>query len=155
MAGIVRYMSLSGSSSIHVPVSLSNEKPSAIFRLRGTYSSSSVSGALTSAAEAMQTDTEDTAAMLGLSIEPLSHLQPQLMTSPPTTRSSINPVAEATSMAEKIVKNLFNYISGFVGSGTPGVNAQTTVPMNLIAQWYQNFNRKVANGGVGFLDRED
>jgi len=55
-------------------------------------------------------------------------------------------------MAERIVKHLFNFISGFVG-GTGGVTPELAVPMSLIARWYDGFLAKVKAGGTSFLER--
>lgn len=52
--------------------------------------------------------------------------------------------------AERIVKHLFNYISGFVSGGM--VTPETAVPMSVIAKWYEAFMAKVKAGGVGFLE---
>ncbi|OBZ66461.1 Protein OPI10 [Grifola frondosa] len=88
---------------------LSNDKPSAIFRLRGTFTAQSTdthavfSGAATS----------DITAILGLSIEPLPRIMLEVATLPSALARGGNPAADATLMAERIVKHLFNYISGF------------------------------------------
>jgi len=60
---------------------------------------------------------------------------------------------DPTALAEKIIKHLLNYISGFTGGG--GVNADVAVPMSVISRWYESFLSKVRAGGVGFLERAD
>jgi len=65
--------------------------------------------------------------------------------------------SDGTAFAEKIIKHLFNYISGpgFVsGSGT-SLSPDSIVPMNLIMRWYRNFLLKVRAGEVGFLDSQE
>jgi len=63
--------------------------------------------------------------------------------------------SDGAAFAEKIVKHLFNYISGFVlGSGTE-LAPDGMVPMNVIARWYESFLSKVRAGGVGFLDWQE
>jgi len=147
---------------------LSNEKPSAIFRLRGTFTPNSTpsQNAFSSAVQAHPTAT-DVTAILGFSIEPLSHIQVQMASMPPAN-AGVNATAnavtitgavskqgpDATLLAEKIVKNLFNYLSGFVPGGG-AVSADSVVPMSVIARWYEKFLSKVKVGGVGFLERDE
>ncbi|KAJ6562483.1 hypothetical protein B0H19DRAFT_98434 [Mycena capillaripes] len=135
---------------------LSNEKPSAIFRLRGTFTPQQAASATHSAfsASAMQQDTPqaaDVTAILGLAIEPLEDIARQLsnvVAKPEPTTGLRDP----TVLAERVVKNLFNYVSGFMGGS---VTQDVAVPMTLIVKWYESFIGKVRNGGVGFLDRGD
>lgn len=126
---------------------LSNEKPSAIFRLRGTYTAGST--AFASSADMNITSTEDVTAILGISIEPLAQIQAQLASLPPSTASKLE--VNPTQLAEKIVKHLYNYVSGFGGGG----GADFVVPMSTITKWHDQFMRKIKAGGVGFLDREE
>jgi len=66
------------------------------------------------------------------------------------------PGPDATLLAERIVKNLFNYVSGFVpGGGVGMVTADSVVPMGVIAKWYEKFLSKVKAGGVAFLESEE
>lgn len=142
---------------------VSNDKPSAIFRLRGTFSSSSASAAQTrfssySTSESELNTTQDvvTTAILGLSIEPLQQIQYQMSST--TTGSAAGSLVvtkpdiakDPTFLAERIVKHLFNYISGFLGDG---LGPDVMIPMALIARWYESFLGKVKAGGVGFLER--
>jgi len=139
---------------------LSNEKPSAIFRLRGTYNQTSTStshtafsGATTGAPNA----SNDVAAVLGLSIEPLPQILAQLSTLPAQVAKPGGLMQDPTLLAERIVKHLFNYVAGFAGGGGRGGNVtpELSVPMNVIVKWYESFMSKVKAGGIGFLERED
>ena len=58
---------------------------------------------------------------------------------------------DPTVLAERIVKHLFNYVSGFAGDG--GITPEVVLPMNIIAKWYDIFLSKVRAGGIGFLER--
>ncbi|KAF9269504.1 DUF775-domain-containing protein [Marasmius fiardii PR-910] len=133
---------------------LSNDKPSAIFRLRGTFSSSTSYRAFDAMDTSTQANSTDVVAMLGISIETLQQIQPQI----DALHSSVSTVAKPslsqnpTLLAEKIVRHLFNYISGFSG-GVPG--NQMSIPMSVIAKWYENFATKIKTTGVGFLEREE
>lgn len=89
-------------------------------------------------------------AILGLAIEPLSTISQAAASLPsavgaPTTRSP-----DATKLAERIVKHLFNYLSGFGNV----VGPQTMVPMSVVMKWYESFLAKIRAGGAGFLERE-
>ncbi|KAG5644836.1 hypothetical protein DXG03_007563 [Asterophora parasitica] len=135
---------------------LSNEKPSAIFRLRGSFIQSSASSAThTAFSSASIADTSaDVTAVLGLAIEPLAQIQAQLAQLPSTVAKPAGPTPDPTLLAERIVKNLFNYVSGFV-EGSGGVTPELSVPMNIIVKWYESFMNKMRVGGVGFLERGD
>ncbi|EPQ51980.1 DUF775-domain-containing protein [Gloeophyllum trabeum ATCC 11539] len=140
---------------------LSNEKPSAIFRLRGTFApQSSTSQAHSAFSSGTSTPTigidpsqvpADVTAVLGLAIEPLPSIMAQMATLPAAlAKPQVSPLSDPTLLAERIVKHLFNYVSGFVG-GT-GITPESAVPMGVIARWYEAFIGKVKAGGVGFLE---
>jgi protein Hikeshi len=109
----------------------------------------------------------DVTAILGFSVEPLTQIQAQMASIPPSnlgTNASVNPAGfggvvskpgpDATLLAERIVKNLFHYVSGFAPGGGL-VTADSLVSMSVIAKWYEKFLSKVKAGGVGFLEREE
>ncbi|KAJ3564396.1 hypothetical protein NP233_g8322 [Leucocoprinus birnbaumii] len=113
---------------------LSNEKPSAIFRLRGTFTStpasSNTQNAFTSTTTA-NSDAEVTA-VLGISIEPLEQVQAQVST---LNSALVKPAQDLTKdpslLATRIVQHLFNYVSSFIdASGTASSNVM--VPMGVI-----------------------
>ncbi|KAF5384175.1 hypothetical protein D9615_003162 [Tricholomella constricta] len=136
---------------------LSNEKPSAIFRLRGSFIESSASLASHTAFSSAPTADAgtDVTAVLGLAIEPLPQIQAQVSQIPSTVARPAGTAAQdPTLLAERIVKHLFNYVSGFVG-GSGGVTPELAVPMSIIVRWYETFMGKVRAGGVGFLERGD
>jgi protein Hikeshi len=102
-------------------------------------------------------------ALLGLAIEPLEQIM-QEVAALPSNQSQIqgsnsnqlqraNPTADAVVLAERIVKHLFNYLSGFANGNalTPDV----AIPMGTIVRWYESFVSKVRNSGVGFLENQE
>ena len=94
-------------------------------------------------------------AVLGISIEPLPQIWEQVNALPSAMSKPAPGPSDVAALAEKIVKHLFNYISGFVsGSGT-SLSPDSMVPMNVITRWYDNFLLKVRAGGAGFLDRQE
>ena len=150
---------------------LSNDKPSAIFRLRGTFSAQSTDTHAVFT-EATTVDPSTLTAILGLSIEPLPQILQELAALPPSTSTSTpalaggpsaatvtlaraNPAADATLLAERVVKHLFNYLSSFVGGNPQGMSPDVMIPLGMVARWYESFVGKVRNSGIGFLERQD
>ena len=58
---------------------------------------------------------------------------------------------DSTVLAGRIVKHLFNYVSGFTGGSE--MSPDVVVPMGVIARWYESFMGKIRTGGVRFLER--
>ena len=94
----------------------------------------------------------DVTAILGLSIEPLAQIQVQLASSLVKVTPGTEPAKDPVWLAERIVKHLFNYISGFVNGA---VGPESAVPMGLVAKWYEGFTRKIKTSGAGFLERDE
>ncbi|SPO20626.1 uncharacterized protein UTRI_00102 [Ustilago trichophora] len=145
--------SLSGGGEWKLLGCLRNTKPSAIFKVSppSSYSSSSNAGG---------------SATLGISIEPDHMVDAQLASLPtnPTPTSTIanfnlirapTPTTTANSaestaltIAPKIAKNAFSYLSSFAPDSAP-----QTVP--LLQKWLQQLERKLRAQGVGWLDRQE
>jgi len=134
---------------------LSNEKPSAIFRLRGTFTPSTASTTVQNAFSTTSVSVNmqaDVTAILGLAIEPLLSIHSQVQAMPSAlAKPGADPTRDPTVLAERIIKHLFNYLSGFTG-GT-ALSSDAAIPMTVIMKWYENFLAKVRAGGVGFLER--
>lgn len=123
---------------------LRNDKPSAIFRIRG----SAPSG------ETPQTAT------LGISIEPdqlvdqqlatLPSSAPKQLTSGPSSGTAPHQGAEAAAqtLAPQIAKNAFDYLSSFAPDSAP-----QTVP--LLQKWIQQLERKLKAQGPDFLFKQE
>jgi hypothetical protein len=94
-------------------------------------------------------------AILGFSVEPLGDVTSQVSglssSSAPSTSAPIRPT-DAAAIAERIVKNLMDYISGFA---PPGAKGHTTVPLSLIQKWYESLLAKINAGRLGFLERSE
>ena len=129
---------------------LSNAKPSAIFALKGKSLPTS------------PLDPSPTIA-LGISIEPLSAVEEQLQSlqqlhTTALVRVSTPPV---TVIAQRIARNLFNFLTSFATENLPpGVvtlgqlRAEGTyVPLRAFEEWWGKFNHKVESD-PGFLERE-
>lgn len=134
---------------------LSNDKPSAIFRLRGTYNpatSASTTQTVLSSAGPQVTADVDVTATLGISIEPLDQIVSQSSNTTVATVGTSNASVDPSAIAERIVKHLFNYVSSFIGGN---VGNDTMVPMGAIVKWYETFTNKIRLRGAGFLEREE
>jgi protein Hikeshi len=117
-------------------------------------SQSSSSQAAFSSPQQPTTGASGVTAVLGISIEPLPQIMEQVNSLPSAVSKPVPAPLDGVILAEKIVKHLFNYVSGFVSSGT-ALSSESMVPMNVIARWYESFLSKVRAGGIGFLDRQD
>lgn len=137
---------------------LSNDKPSAIFRLRGTFSAqSSLTHAAFQTGGTPGDPSGDVAAVLGISVEPLSDIQTQLSALPNAlARPAPAPTAsDATLLAEKVVKHLFNYLSSFAADSGSNVTPDSYVQLRAITKWYESFMSKIRVSGLAFLDRQE
>lgn len=134
---------------------LSNDKPSAIFRLRGTFSSASAQNSNAQNVFSQQGSGQqgsDVTAILGLAIEPLAQIQAQMPSGQVSNALSKTPsVSDAVVLSENIVKHLLNYLNGFTG----GAGGDIAIPMSIIKRWYDSFLGKLKAGGVGFLERQE
>ncbi|ADV20770.1 Conserved hypothetical protein [Cryptococcus gattii WM276] len=134
---------------------LTNTKPSAIFRVRSHLPSNAPIGQPSPPAQ------------LGIEIAPLPHLE---AIAAGLSQSASAPGAGAPDgdgkgkelvksvdvgkVAEKVVRNLFNFLHSFGGEGA--LRPDTQIPLSVFQQWYTNFTRKIENDkGASFLDRED
>nr|CAG4646558.1 EOG090X0D82 [Macrothrix elegans] len=116
---------------------LSNNKPSAIFRITGLKKSSS----LISTPFGIQQANIHHHAQIGISVEPLeqiANLSPSVATEPSNTSTFIE-------FSEKMVNNLFNYVASFALTQSQMVPnpTETFIPMSSLRNWYTNFLRKL------------
>jgi len=130
----------------YVPLGvLTNAKPSAIYRVRPLLP------------PGFDPSLPSPPATLGIEIAPLSQLE-QLMGQAGADSGKGKEVAakvDVGQVAEKVVRNLFNYLHSFGGDGVK-LTPDTPIPLSVFEKWYTNFRRKIENdGGAAFLDRED
>nr|CAG8644206.1 14082_t:CDS:2 [Entrophospora candida] len=167
---------------------LSNEKPSAIFRLRGFSTSKSTStlapntntptfnpikliGNSTTSTDEMSMDLNDSTlpttnqssssepvtATLGIAIEPISVVEAELATLPPSNSSNTNSATNSTTIPNfdlinqitmNILKNLYNYVTSFATTSIPfGSDAigagDFFLSLKSFQDWYDSYTRKV------------
>jgi protein Hikeshi len=140
---------------------ISNNKPSAIFRLnhvkgerpdgRCSTSKSTVDRLLsdksskasgTPAASLFTSFEQNTSlasdALVGISVEPLTQLEQQVAPDD-VTPSTLSSNVEFVS---KMLNNFVNYVASFVQT-VPG-SSQQIVPLSIVQTWYNNFERRLA-----------
>ncbi|KAI8079739.1 uncharacterized protein BX664DRAFT_361915 [Halteromyces radiatus] len=123
---------------------LSNEKPSAIFRIGGGKNNIMMN---------------QPTATLGISIEPIETVQQLLSTlSSGVMKSGGSNLQHAVSMTEvgqmasRVIENLFNYVTSFAVQDLPmngialgEVTERGYLPVKAFQTWYNNLSRKLAN----------
>jgi len=127
-----------------------------------------VGGGSTSAGALSSSETTIT---LGISIEPLSSVLASLSSLPSTIQSAQTPrtatpaplaVALANNkppttltLARRIIKNAFNYLSSFAVKATvPGQGVTDVVPLKAFQDWWVKFEKKV-EFDPGMLEKDD
>lgn len=132
---------------------LSNEKPSAIFRIGGNGKNSN---------NLMMTDqVQPQTATLGISIEPIATVEQQLSTlsstglvksSPLGSQSSLVSISQVGQMASRVIENLYNYVTSFGVQDLPmdaitlgQITERGYLPLPAFQKWYDNLSRKLAN----------
>lgn len=94
-------------------------------------------------------------AIVGISVELLEAVLAQVATlpTPPRPDLQVSPrldmqlATDPIALAQKVVQNLFNFLSSFeaVGNGV-------FVRMADLERWYERFVQKIKNQGLQFLD---
>ncbi|WVO12418.1 hypothetical protein L204_100017 [Cryptococcus depauperatus] len=123
---------------------LTNNKPSAIFRVRSHLPPNVTIGQPSPPAQ------------LGIEVAPLTQLevmQAELNANSKEAGKELVKGVDVGKVAEKVVRHLFNFLHSFGGEGQ--LTPDTQIPLSFFQQWYTNFTRKIENDkGAGFLDRE-
>ncbi|GHJ85524.1 hypothetical protein NliqN6_1926 [Naganishia liquefaciens] len=137
---------------------LTNARPSSIYRLRPLQGSAA--------------PPNDAPGRLGIQIQPVAALEQvtaSLSSRTAEAQQTASAGAEAgtlvrrggdmtgadvSRLAEKIVKNLFNYLHSFEGGPSTSLTPETPIPLGVFQRWYERFLSKVRNGGVGWLEED-
>ena len=120
--------------------------------------------------------------VVGISIEPLSTLAPQLEALA-QSKARIHPhpsgadhthangngtalalyknppggpgerAVETKVLAQRIIKNAFNFLASFSSGGGGGGSGEDVVPLKAFEGWWRKFERRI-EGDPGFLERE-
>lgn len=122
---------------------LSNLKPSAIFKLRGTFIQSS---------SFKSSESSNTTGTLGILCEPLESIEVQLKSlrvpSTDIILSTPQVTNDPTTIAQRVALNAFLYLSGFA---IPSPDGKSYVEMNVVEKWFKNIEQKLINTGTSFL----
>ncbi|CAI6356016.1 unnamed protein product [Macrosiphum euphorbiae] len=113
---------------------LSNNKPSAIFKLSNLKQHFDVTNQPINAFS--QFPSISINAQIGISIEPLINAELQT-----TCIESTQNVSTFVEFTQKMVQNLYNYVSSYAVDVGP--QQTSMVPLLLIQKWYENFERKL------------
>eukprot|EP01119_Soliformovum_irregulare_P005501 TRINITY_DN17258_c0_g1_i1.p1 TRINITY_DN17258_c0_g1~~TRINITY_DN17258_c0_g1_i1.p1 ORF type:complete len:213 (-),score=45.76 TRINITY_DN17258_c0_g1_i1:49-687(-) len=133
---------------------ISNEKPSAIFRMGGLGNKENKSQFDGNTIEVDMEGSEGGTVILqlGISIEPISQIQQQMPSKEPSNALVVSsgpnvvfpPLTpnEMVNFAQKIMENLFNFALSF--ERTPGFpNAVAAIPTEVLKKWYTNFESRI------------
>jgi len=162
------YLQLSPSDEFKLLGAISNEKQSAIFKIRTTAAGAAMHGVGT-VDEDMMTDSADAQPVggdiitLGISLEPVAQVQTnltQLKASQPgaatgseLVRAGFNqpgakPPINTKILAQRIIANAFNFLASFASGGNNDV-----IPLKSFEEWWKKFEKKV-DLDPSFLERE-
>lgn len=116
---------------------ITNEKPSAIFKLAKVKLSSTVVDPFSGLIANVQSSTS---AQIGILVEPQTEIL-QKTVSQDTEASKLDSYAE---FSQKMLENFFNFASSYaVNPGQIVDPAGSYVSMNVIQKWYENFQRRL------------
>ncbi|KAB7501135.1 Protein Hikeshi [Armadillidium nasatum] len=125
------------SLSWHLLGNISNEKPSAIFKISGLKTDAS------SFSQGLFLKQQSVAhhAQVGISVEPLQ----QIIGLTPVTNSEPSSLPSFVEFSKFVCENVYNYASGF--AQTPNqivpVPNENYLPLSILTRWYEYFTRKL------------
>ncbi len=128
-------MQLPGEQSFKFLGAIANEKPSALFRVNLP---DGIAGEVN----------------LGISVESVQAIQSQmaqLAQNPSSPNAAAKRPPDTRLLAQRIIKNAFNFLSSFAGNTANGIEV---VPLKSFQEWWSKFERRVQND-PGFLEREE
>lgn len=128
---------------------ISNEKPSAIFKIAKVKPHEIVANPF---GESMAMDMSansltSTSALVGVSVEPLA----EIVQKTPSADTVASTVDTFTEFSQKMLENFFNYAASFAASPAQiamqqqvvgGLN-ESYIPFSALQQWYMNFQRRL------------
>lgn len=120
---------------------ITNDKPSAIFRITKLKTDPLSSGGGDPTHPFGSLTFESHLAQIGISVEPLTQLAQQT----PDTFANTSTVEPFIEFSTKMVESLFNYAASFgqtQAQMTPNPT-ETYVPLSTLQQWYTNFQRRL------------
>ncbi|KAM9777783.1 protein Hikeshi [Neosynchiropus ocellatus] len=118
---------------------ITNDKPSAIFKISGLRASDGGQGPFGFVASS---SAAPSVAQVGVSVEPLEQLAQQI----PASSAAVSTVDSFLLFTQKMLDSLFNFASSFAvtqAQMTPNPS-ETFVPSSCVLRWYENFQRRLA-----------
>ncbi|KAJ2957764.1 hypothetical protein NQZ79_g6601 [Umbelopsis isabellina] len=135
--------------------SLTNEKPSSIFRVKSANNSGNSNNP--QPADQLPVVT----ATLGISIEPLDVIQTQMATLPSAAlgtnsnaliKPGVSNLSDAGFIASRILEHLYNYVTSFATNNLPmgavplaQIADNGYLPLKAFQTWYENLGKKITN----------
>uniref|UniRef100_A0A669QUA3 Protein Hikeshi n=3 Tax=Phasianus colchicus TaxID=9054 RepID=A0A669QUA3_PHACC len=116
---------------------VTNEKPSAIFKISGLKSGKGSQHPF----GAMNLPQTPTVAQIGISVELLENLAQQT----PVANAAVSSVDSFTEFTQKMLDNFYNFASSFAvtqAQMTPNPS-EAFIPANVVMKWYENFQRRL------------
>ena len=153
------YIQLPNSSEFKFLGAIGTEKPSAIFQVNASGAidePKSAENGMTDSVTGFPTVNNVT---LGLSVAPAADIA-ALLDSAKASQTALGPVRgqpppsrpiSTKALAQRIIKNAYNFLGSFAGSIGPG--GQEVVPLKSFQDWWMKFERRVEND-PGFLERD-
>ncbi|XP_028811000.1 protein Hikeshi [Denticeps clupeoides] len=117
---------------------ITNEKPSAIFKITGLKAGEGVAHPFGT----MAAPPAPSMAQVGVSVESLDQLAQQT----PVSSAAVSTVDSFTQFTQKMLDSLYNFTSSFALSQaqmTPNPS-EMFVPVSSVIKWYDNFQRRMA-----------
>lgn len=120
---------------------ISNEKPSAIYKLVKVKSTDMTQNPFSQELMDTMAAHQHTNAQVGIMVEPLT----EILQKTPAKNTEASTVDNFTDFSQKMLENFFNYASSFcVTPATSPIDPSATyVPMAVLQQWYANFQRRL------------
>ncbi|PIK50095.1 hypothetical protein BSL78_13021 [Apostichopus japonicus] len=117
---------------------ISNEKPSAIFKISGLKQNSPSAGP---SFMGSMNPLAGNSSQIGISVEPLD----QIVQQTPVSAAQASHMDNVTQYTTKLLENFYNFASSFAinqSQMTPQPNV-SFIPSTVLDQWYQSFKRKL------------
>ncbi|XP_073425340.1 protein Hikeshi isoform X1 [Dendrobates tinctorius] len=117
---------------------ITNEKPSAIFKISGLKSGEGTQHPF----GAMSLPQTPSVAQIGISVE----LVEQLAQQTPVASAAVSTVDSFTQFTQKMLENFYNFASSFAvtqAQMTPNPT-EVFIPSNVVVKWYESFQRRLA-----------
>ena len=121
---------------------ISNEKPSAIFKIAKVKPQNFGSGATAFGLQGMDTtDIAVSTALVGVVVETMETIAQQT----PSANTDASTVDSMTEFSQKMLENFFNFASSFAvnPAQSPLNPAEGYIPARVLQQWYETFQRRL------------